>query len=236
MSYASHWRYPKRLGAESPSKWQKYSDVISDDQRVRIWALKSKSTHPGHRATRNKRRIMTEAHWDLIQNWYKLKTHSMLSRRRRWERSLEHRALMWLLNKWDSLVVCGRVYGGPSSMWGMISGSSPPYSWRKGLSLDTELTAHTGRPTSTGDLPTLPPLQWDYKGCALRSWPGCQKSKLLLAQHVFSCWAISPGPQNPKYGEGKVLRVTSSYGFNNHSLQCFIILHKTNGVQEIFII
>lgn len=176
------------------------------------------------------------AHWDWMQSWCKLKSHSMFSRQRRWERSLEHWALMWLLNKWNSLVVCRHVCDGPSSMWGMVSRNSPPSSSRKGLSLDIELTAYTGWPTSTGDLPALPPLQWDYKGCVLRFWPGYQESKLVLAEHVFSCWAISQGPQNPKCGEGKVLRVSNSYDFNNHSLQCFIILHKTNGAQEIFII
>lgn len=79
-------------------------------------------------------------------------------------------------------------------------------------------------------------LAMGLQGCALRFCPGCQESKLMLTEYGFSCWAISPDPQTPKCGKGKVLRVTSSYGFNNHFLQCFIILHKTNGAQEIFII
>lgn len=176
VSYASHWRYRKRLGAESPSKWQKHSKAIDGNPRVldsRIWTLKPKSPHLEQCATRNKKRLIMEAHWDWMQSWYKLKSHSMFSRQRRWERSLELRALMWLLNKWNFLVVCRHVYDGPSSMWGMVSRNSPPYSLRKGLSLDTELTAYTGWPTSTGDLSALPPLQWDYKGCALGFWPGC---------------------------------------------------------------
>lgn len=133
-----------------------------------------------------------------MQSWCKLKGHSMFSWQRRWERSLEHRALTWLLNKWNSLVVCRHVCDGPSSMWGMVSRNSPPSSLRKGLSLDTELTAYTGWPTSTGDLPALPPLQWDYKRCVLRFWPGCQESKLVLGRACVFLLSYFPRPPKPK--------------------------------------